>query len=135
MALLPGWDSIEISARLHDFFEIAGIVILGVLVLAELLTFIYGHRRDVLTGIAERSAAEQRNAENRALQKRHEIEAAEMQAQLDTAKKNAAEASAKAAQAIAQQMPRRMTDVQKRTLIDALSPISRSESNYYFRDR
>ena len=45
---LPGWNSAETAAKFHDWFEIAGIVFLALLVVAEVLAYIYGHQRDQL---------------------------------------------------------------------------------------
>jgi hypothetical protein len=122
MAWLPGWNSIETSTRLHDFFEVAGIVILGLLVLAEIIAYVYGHRRDDLIAITGRDAALKSEQEYRSAQEYHKVETAEMQAALNAAKKNAADAGEKAEKAIAQQAQRRLTDTQKRTLIAALEP-------------
>jgi hypothetical protein len=54
MNLLPGWNSVETTTRLHDFFEIAGIVFLALLVVAEVLAYMYGHQRDWLISEADR---------------------------------------------------------------------------------
>jgi hypothetical protein len=48
MPALPGWNSVSTASRLHDFFELAGIVLLGLLVIAEGFAFAYGHRKDYL---------------------------------------------------------------------------------------
>ena len=52
MAILPGWNSVESATRVHDVSEIAGIVFLGLLVIAEIITYVYGHRRDSLVTAA-----------------------------------------------------------------------------------
>lgn len=63
MAFLPGWNSLESTARLHDFFEKSGMLMLALLVVAIILAYIYGHRRDYLidevldTAVADRQAA------------------------------------------------------------------------------
>ena len=55
----PGWDSLESVTRLHSFFEMAGIVCLALLVVAEVLAFKYGNRKDVLTGAREEATAKE----------------------------------------------------------------------------
>ena len=45
---LPGWTSLNTVGRLADFFQIAGLIALALLVVFEVLTFVYGHRRDTL---------------------------------------------------------------------------------------
>ncbi|HVY06160.1 MAG TPA: hypothetical protein VHB46_09310 [Burkholderiales bacterium] len=56
MDMLPGWNSIETTARLHELFEKASIVLLVVLAVALALAYFYGHRRDELSNDAMRSA-------------------------------------------------------------------------------
>ena len=46
--MLPGWNSLESVARWHAFFEVAGIVSLGALVLMEIGALTYGHRKEAL---------------------------------------------------------------------------------------
>ena len=48
IAMIPYWNTAEATAKAHDFFEAAGIVLLALLVLAELAAYIYGHRHDAL---------------------------------------------------------------------------------------
>jgi hypothetical protein len=45
---LPGWNSVESITRWHRGFEIAGFIALGLLLLFEILTYIYGNRKDAL---------------------------------------------------------------------------------------
>ena len=54
MTFFPGWNSVETTTRLHNFFEIAGIVFLALLVFAEVLAYIYGHQKDWLISEADR---------------------------------------------------------------------------------
>ena len=54
---LPGWDSIDAAARYHRAFEIAGFVALGLLLLFEVLAYIYGNRKDALVAVADQTAA------------------------------------------------------------------------------
>jgi hypothetical protein len=46
---LPGWDSLDTVTRYHSIAEIAGIVLLGLLVIAEVMSYRYSHRKDYLT--------------------------------------------------------------------------------------
>jgi hypothetical protein len=48
MAFLPGWDSAETVGAVHRFAEIAGIIFLALLVLAEVVAYVYSHRQDSL---------------------------------------------------------------------------------------
>ncbi len=45
---LPGWSSLSSITRIHDWLEISGFVLLGLLALLEALQFVYGHRKDTL---------------------------------------------------------------------------------------
>jgi hypothetical protein len=47
---LPDWDSLPAVTRFHNWAEMAGIVFLALLVVAEVVSYKYGHRRDILTG-------------------------------------------------------------------------------------
>ncbi len=72
---LPGWDSLPAVARYHSWAELIGIVLLGLLVVAEVVTFKYGYRKDDLT-------EQQQNATDQ----RHDEEMARLQ--LETAQAN-----------------------------------------------
>jgi hypothetical protein len=43
---LPGWDSLEMVARMQSFFQLSGIVCIGFLMIAELGAHVYGHRKE-----------------------------------------------------------------------------------------
>lgn len=45
---LPGWNNLDAATSIHRFFEVGGIVVLGLLVIFEALAYIYGHRRETL---------------------------------------------------------------------------------------
>jgi hypothetical protein len=45
---LPGWDSLPTVTRYHNWAEMAGIIAVAVLVIAEVIQYKYGHRRDDL---------------------------------------------------------------------------------------
>jgi hypothetical protein len=46
---LPGWDSLPAVTRYHNWAEALGIAFLALLVVAEVISYQYGHRRDSLT--------------------------------------------------------------------------------------
>ena len=52
--IFPGWDSIAAVAKIHRFFEIGEIVCLGLLVLFEAFTYVYGRRLEVLSAAAQK---------------------------------------------------------------------------------
>jgi hypothetical protein len=62
MAFLPGWNSIESAAQFHGIFEKAAIFMLMLFVVALVLSYAYGHRKDSLTDQAMQAAAEERQA-------------------------------------------------------------------------
>ncbi len=45
---LPGWDSLPAVTRYHGWAEMAGIVFVALLVVAEIVAYKYGHRKDHL---------------------------------------------------------------------------------------
>jgi len=45
---LPGWDSLPFVDRAHSWLELAGIICLALLVIAEVLRWQYGNREKVL---------------------------------------------------------------------------------------
>jgi hypothetical protein len=57
--VLPGWDSIETVGKIHRFFEICGIVCLGLLVLFEAFAYAYGHRLETLSAAAQHQVLEE----------------------------------------------------------------------------
>jgi hypothetical protein len=62
MAFLPGWNSIESAAQFHGIFEKAAIFMLMLFVVALVLSYAYGHRKDSLTDEAMHAAADEREA-------------------------------------------------------------------------
>jgi cell division protein FtsL len=62
---LPGWDSLPTVSRNHSVAEIAGIIVLGALVAAEVVAYKYGKRKDFLTE-QQQHATEQRHDEEMA---------------------------------------------------------------------
>jgi hypothetical protein len=72
--ILPGWNSIESVTRWHRGFEIAGFIALGLLLFFEVLTYIYGNRKDTMVAAQQLTPAqwskqqeEQRQANEHAL--------------------------------------------------------------------
>ena len=57
---LPGWDSLSAVTRYHGWAEIAGIIFLALLVIAEVTAYRYGHRKDDLTD-RQQTATNQRH--------------------------------------------------------------------------
>lgn len=111
MIQLPGWNSVDITGRVHNFFELWGIVLFFVVVVFELLAYFYGHRRDWLVDQAARTAEEQ-----------HKVEMRTVRQQLSDAERVAAQAQANAAEVRRQQTQRFFTEAQKQTLLEALKP-------------
>jgi len=72
---LPGWGSLSAVTRYHGWAEVAGIVLLALLVIAEVVAYKYGHRKDDLTE-QQQHAADQRHDEEMA---RLQLETARMQ--------------------------------------------------------
>lgn len=105
MSWYPGWDSLDSVKTWHTVFEISGIVILALLVGAEVLAFQYGHRKDELTAIAERSAEieRQRDADTADKRRREDVERVE---------KKLAEANEKVAELDRLRTPRQLTKAQ-----------------------
>jgi hypothetical protein len=62
---LPGWDSLPAVTRFHNWAEIIGIVAVAILVVAEIIAYQYGHRKDDLTA-QEQLATNQRHDEEMA---------------------------------------------------------------------
>jgi hypothetical protein len=59
---LPGWDSLPTVTRYHSWAEMAGIAFLLLLVVAEIVAYRYGHRKDDLTE-QQQEATDQRHTE------------------------------------------------------------------------
>ena len=95
MSNLPGWDSLEATSRYHGFLEISGIVFLALLVVAETLTFMYGHRADDLTKQQQEDAQRSHETEITALHR----DTAQLSAEAEGAKAHIATANAAAASA------------------------------------
>jgi hypothetical protein len=122
MALLPGWNSIETTTVLRNFFELGGIALFLVVVAFEFLAYFYGHRRDWLVDEAARIAGIQRARDEAATQQHHDTETAQIRQQLADAEKAVREAQGTATEARKQQGQRTLSPGMKETLTAALSP-------------
>lgn len=55
-SILPGWNSLQIVSMIHSVCEIAGILFLGLMVIAEVGAYKYGHRKEALQELASKEA-------------------------------------------------------------------------------
>jgi hypothetical protein len=85
---LPGWDSLPTVARYHNWAEMAGIVALAFLIIAEIITYKYGHRKDELS-------EQQQLVTNQ----RHDEEMARLHLEGDQTRERAAQLEKEAAEA------------------------------------
>jgi len=112
--LLPGWNSVDAAARWHRGFEIAGFIALALLLLFEILAYIYGNRKDVLlAGNEQRASESRRQQEQQENQKRD--------SEVEEARGKAAEAQAKVRELEAANKSRQLSDNQATELREALS--------------
>ena len=79
---LPGWDSLSAVNRYHSVAEITGIVILAALVVAEVISYKYGNRKDFLTE-QQQHTIDQRHDEEMARLQRETAKANERAAELE----------------------------------------------------
>ena len=70
-----GWDSLESITAIHRWTEVAGFVFLGLLLVSEVISFVYGNQKDVLT----------EQATNRQLEN---VKASQQERRLSTEQKN-----------------------------------------------
>src|ERR1700674_5097536 len=103
---LPGWDSVEAAARWYRRFEIAGFVALGLLLMFEVIAYVYGNRKDVLTAAAEQAASGERSSRDEQANQQRNAEIAE-------ANRRAAEAEAQTKQLQQQAAPRLLSQAQR----------------------
>jgi hypothetical protein len=115
--IFPDWNSIESVTRWHRGFEIAGFIALGLLLLFEILSYVYGNRKDALSILQQASIAEQAKQEQAA----HDRQAAQDVKTVTGAAQKAADAQKAAEQEAAELRtrlaPRRLSKEQ----IDKLS--------------
>lgn len=86
---LPGWESLPAVTRFHSLAEIAGIIILALLVAAEVVSYQYGHRKDSLTEQQQESTNRQHDEEMARLH----VEAARLSADAEASKASIAAAN------------------------------------------
>jgi hypothetical protein len=119
---LPGWDSLESVKTLNFLFHIAALVFIALLVLSEIMAFLYAERRDTLAELRDSAAAFHREQVMDEADRRHAAEIGGLKTQLAEAKNQLAEAENKVEEVKRQQAYRHLTDEQKQELIRALSP-------------
>jgi hypothetical protein len=112
----PGWDSLSAVSRIHSWAEVTGIVLLGLLVLAEAITWKYSGRRDFLAE-QQQTAEKQRHDDEMARVHLETAKANERTAELNTTLEK--ERSARLAM-LDQLKPRDITRKQMATIADAL---------------
>jgi hypothetical protein len=124
MTWYPGWNSLESVKFWHIFWEISGIVILGLLVAAEVLAFQYSHRKDYLSESAESTRIEEQQRKDAENETRRAAEVGQLQKQL-------ADADKKVAGLQTQNIARRLTTAQKEALVTSLTPFAGQKLNIW----
>lgn len=126
---LPGWNSVGTVSRIHGWFEIAGVVCLALLVVAEVFAYIYGHRKDDLVRVAERDAIKQASDEAKRNQGQYESRAEALQNSLvENSKKTeklsvrTETAEKKVSELEKEQIPRSLSTEQIQSLVAMLLP-------------
>jgi hypothetical protein len=76
-----GWNSLETVSTIQSTARIIGITLLGLLVMAETIDFIYDRREHTLAEIADRAAETSRQHEQHEAEARHSAEVAELREQ------------------------------------------------------
>lgn len=111
MSWLPGWDSVEESGWWGNFHFWFGIVCLFLLCVTEVLSHLYGLRKDNLVSANEINVSDQHTKETNAIRK-----------QLEDAEQVATEAQQKIAKLQRQSEPRSISNDEKSALAVAISP-------------
>jgi hypothetical protein len=111
---LPGWDSLDDVSYWHNAFNIAGIIVLALLVGTETLAQIYGRRETTLTQMAADADQKERTEKDKR-------EGAQLQQAREAAEMANAKAAQLAAQAADQQTRRHLKQGEKDFLVSALS--------------
>ena len=119
--ILPGWDSVEAAAKWHRGFEIAGFVALALLLLFEVLSYVYGNRKDALL-LAQQSGLsdEERKQREARDQKSAESVAAANEA-AERARDAQKRAEEKATELEERLSPRKLSEQQREKLLQLLS--------------
>ncbi|MDZ4077532.1 hypothetical protein [Hydrocarboniphaga sp.] len=121
MSWLPGWNSIDGTSTIHDFFEIAGIVFLGLLVVAEVIAYAYGHRHSELVVEHDKTSSAERQQADIDKDKRHAAEAEKFRNELMSAQKASEEANNRAANLEGRVASRTLSVPEKNTILDVLA--------------
>jgi hypothetical protein len=131
---LPGWDSLDAVTQYHSWAELIGIGLLALLVVAELLSFSYGARKDDLTDEQQKAAERTHQKEMARLHRdtaRLSADAEAAKAQIAVAQARASEADQKAERERLERVkleaivaPRHLTDDEKKEIIAALRPFA-----------
>jgi hypothetical protein len=116
MTWWPGWDSIASAGYWSHFWFWFGIVCLFALGASEIVSHVYGLRKDELVAIAESNAVAQHKIDEAAVKKQSDTEAAQLRAQLAKAEKDATEAAERARELDRLRQPRHLSDSQKAKL-------------------
>jgi hypothetical protein len=113
MAELPGWNSVDEAALWGTIFHVLGLVALGLLVVFNVLAYVYGNRKDTLV------AAEQtvRNQQEEQKRKANEAALSDLQEQL----RNAQEQNGVIAQQLGQSS-QKVSELEKKTEDRAITP-------------
>jgi len=120
--VLPGWDSLESVKTINYSFHIAALVFIALVALSEIMAFLYAERSDTLAALRDSAAAFHNEQAINEADRRHAAEIGDLKNQLAEARNQLAEAVSKVEEATRTQAFRHLSDEEKRTLIDALSP-------------
>jgi hypothetical protein len=123
MTWWPGWDSIASTGYWSHFWFWFGIICLFALGASEIVSHVYGLRKDELVAIAESKAAIQRKGDEAAAKKKSEAEAAQLRQELTAAQRVATEAAEKAKELDRLRQPRHLSEGGKKALLEQLSKI------------
>ena len=130
MPHMPGWNSIDVTTRVHDFCEFWGIALFLIVVVLEFGAYFYGHRRDWLMGESARIAGIERQNVEKATEQRHAAEATALRQQVTEAQNAAAEAKKNAAEIQALHAPRHLTDAEKTELKKFITENSKGSASF-----
>jgi len=119
MSLLPGWGSVEATKTIRDLCELCAIALFLMVVVAQVGSYVYGHRRDFLVEAANRAAQQRLLAALDGEDRRHAAEVAVLQRKVTDAQSEAARAAAQASRE-----PRRLNDTEQSALVMALLPFA-----------
>jgi hypothetical protein len=121
MTWWPGWDSIESTAFWSHFWFWFGIACLFALGASEIVSHIYGLRKDQLVAVAETAASAQRKSDADAAETRRKGDVEALQKQLAAAEKSAEDAQKKAASVERAAMARHLTESQQTAIFNAIA--------------